>query len=299
VCSFGWKDRRHHAAGTKNGGDQSKGKQMKFKVIGAVVAAVVLGVGSGVAATTLSSPNGSGESSPAAPAPLAIAAAVDVGQTEVYTAITPCRILDTRATSPIVAATRDFKVSGTLSPQGGSNTCGIPATATSIAVNLTGISTGGTGFVRGWAAGGAPVNATLLNFSPALNASNMVNLPLCKGGGCTNAFTLQVFGGANIIGDVIGYYQAPMYAKVDIFGNLMDGVSSGLVSIEKVDTGQFTLTFDRPVDKCAVTTADVHLDNTRDVSADATYGPANAVEVSITNAAGTYVDTYFYVAVHC
>ena len=101
---------------------------------------------------------------------------------ELYTGVTPCRIVDTRLAGGPLVSTRHFQASGNLASQGGSNTCGIPANATSIAVSLTAISQG-QGYLRGWASGTTPPTATLLNYGTAINMSNMVNLPRCSGGG--------------------------------------------------------------------------------------------------------------------
>ena len=61
-------------------------------------------------------------------------AALAGGQSETYTGITPCRVVDTRAAGgPIASTTRDFKVTGTLATQGGAANCGIPENASSIA----------------------------------------------------------------------------------------------------------------------------------------------------------------------
>ena len=238
----------------------------------------------------------SGNPAPTSPSKSVKAAPV-AGQSEIYTGIKPCRILDTRQSSPMNDAARSFKASGTLSGQGGLNNCGIPTNATSIAINLTGISTGSTGFVRGWAYGGAQPTATLLNFGPEINVSNQVNIPLCKASCSGIAFTLRTWGSADLVGDAVGYYTAPMYGFVQESGNLLANHSSGIVSVTHPSTGVYLVTFDRDVTNCYVNASDDIWSVNRDASATAFNGTQVHVEVRDKDDAA--VDTYFYVEAVC
>lgn len=267
-----------------------------MKAVGAAVLTAALVTGGAVAVNA----SGGGDENNPAPSGTAVrAAASDTGETEVYTGITPCRILDTRSSTPITSGTRNFDVSGALASQGGSGSCGIPTNATSVSVNLTGISNGGsTGYVRGWAAGDSPVNATLLNFSPALNASNLVTIPLCQGGPCPDAFTLQVFGSADIVGDAVGYYQAPMYASISTSGSVQYG-SSGVVSATKVSTGRYDITFDRSVQGCAGVASAFNWASSNEVSVDTNDNGAGVVSVGIVNESEAFEDASFALTVTC
>ena len=185
--------------------------------------------------------------------PAAPQAAPVGGQSEIYTGIAPCRIFDTRSTAAMaVGVNRHFQVTGNLAAQAGSNTCGIPSYATSVAINLTGIAINGPSFVRGWAFNGAEPNATLLGISPAINAINMLNIPLCRGAGCTNAFTLKAFqNNTHLVGDVVGYYTQPLYATV-LAGGIYEGSpSSGALSASNPQTGYYFVKFIRPVSNCS------------------------------------------------
>lgn len=171
-----------------------------------------------------------------------------------YVPIAPCRVFDTRfAGGPMDNAQRSFKVSGALAAQGGSNTCGIPASASSVALNLTGVAANGTGgFVRGWAAGEPPVQATLLNYSSALSASNAVDVPVCTGT-CTAALTLRTYGGAaDLVGDVVGYHVPELHARIGADGSIYSG-SSRVVSASHPRTGRYVVRFDRDLTGCSVT----------------------------------------------
>ncbi len=235
-------------------------------------------------------------------------AALAGGRSETYTGITPCRVLDTRAKGgPIANTTRDFKATGVLAAQGGAGNCGIPENASSVAVNLTGISTGGTGFFRAWAFGSAPAAATLLNYGPGLNPTNQVNIPLCRKprtgpNPCTadNAFTVRNYGSADLVADAVGYYTPPIYAVVTESSSLGD--SSGVRSVTRTagkPAGRYDITFDREVLGCAASAADIIWDTTNDVSIELGSPSDNKAQVAVTRPNGTYADTYFYVTVTC
>lgn len=229
----------------------------------------------------------------------AFRAAVAGGQSEIYTGIKPCRILDTRATAPLIDASRSFRVSGNLASQGGASNCGIPSYATSVAVNLTGIAVGGGGFIRGWAFGDTPATATLLNVAPAINASNQVNIPLCRGASCTSAFTLRAFGQADIVGDAVGYFTQPLYVSITEGGSIYNSISSGVLSTERVAAGTYVVTFVRPVSSCDAQASDAIFGSLRDISIDQTTGGANALTVSVLDFDGNARDSSLNVLVTC
>lgn len=224
------------------------------------------------------------------------------GQSETYTGITPCRIIDTRsAGGPIANTTRAFKITGNLSAQGGGGNCGIPSNASSIAINLTGITTGGTGFLRASAFGSAGAGATVVNYAPGLSATNQANIPLCRKPAsgpnpCTggNAFTIQAFGTANLVADAVGYYTPPIYAYVSDTGVL--GQSAGVLSAARTGLGTYEITLDRDVGDCAATATNVIWDEHSSLSAELA---DSKLKVTVTKADNQYRDTYFYVTVTC
>lgn len=253
-----------------------------------------------VEAATEDRPNSDRPSGPVLSGPALRAAVAGNSTTEDFSGIAPCRILDTRKTTPMNSVSRNFKVSGNLTSQGGAASCGIPAHATSVVVNLTGISNGGTGYVRGWAAGSTPPNATLLNFSPALNASNQVTIPLCRGASCPNAFTLRTYGKANIVGDAVGYHSSPMFAAITPTGTVYKDIQSGLVSVTRVGVGQYNLEFDRSVLSCAWTATSITWSSNIDPSPDGSQSATpNTVKVQLVNAANEFRDDWFYVTSDC
>lgn len=226
-------------------------------------------------------------------------AALAGGQSEIYTGIKPCRILDTRATSPLVDGSRTFQVSGSLTAQGGLDTCGIPTYATSVAVNLTGIAVDGGGFVRGWASGDTPATATLLNVAPSINASNLVNIPLCRGETCTSAFTLRAYGGAHLVGDAVGYFTQPLYVSLASDGSVYQSIESGVVSSTRAAAGVYDVQFVRPVLQCDAQATDAIFDSLHEISVDQTFGAADVVRVDVRNPSGDHEDTSFNLVVTC
>lgn len=219
------------------------------------------------------------------------------GQTETYTGVKPCRVLDTRATTPLGASTRSFQVTGNLTGQGGLANCGIPAYATSIAINLTGISTGSTGFIRGWAFNGAAPTATLLNFAPEINASNQVNIPLCRGAGCTSAFNLRAFSSSvDVVGDAVGYYSAPIHGSVAADGTLQPG-SSGITYASSTGTGSYDVGVDRDVTDCAVMTSNRGFD--QDTAPSSTVFGGLNVFLTLRDSANALKSSPFYISIIC
>jgi len=200
---------------------------------------------------------GLGQALAAPSAPMAGPPLAPAPQGTLYVEVQPCRVLDTRLMSgPLSGTSVTFDASGDLTPQGGSASCGIPEDATAIAVNLTGITTTSTGgFLRGWPAGSPQPNATLLNYSTAIHASNMVNIPLGTGPctGCGAQFKLRNWGGnVHVVGDVVGYYTRPPFAQVTGAGALVAG-SSHVMSSSRLSAGVYQLIFDRDMTRCAFT----------------------------------------------
>lgn len=220
-------------------------------------------------------------------------------KSELYTGIKPCRIFDTRPSTPMNNSNRNFAVSGTLAGQGGSNGCGIPSYATSVAVNITAISTGSTGYVRGWAYGDSPATATLLNFGPAINVSNQVNIPLCKATCNGLGLTLKAVGSTDLVGDAVGYYTAPVYALITGNGSAVTGTTSGLTGLLRTGVGHYVLAFDRDLKYCNISATDVFFATNHDVSADAIDASNGQVEVEVRDKSDALVDSPFYLSATC
>lgn len=217
-----------------------------------------------------------------------------------YTGIAPCRVVDTRiAGGPLYATVRHFDLVGNLSGQGGASNCGIPADATSIAANITPIAANaGSGYIRGWGFLGGPLTATLVNYGGAINASNMVNLPLCEGLSCIHAFDLRNYGAdVHVVVDVLGYYRHGLFASMSALGVLGD--ASGVAATAHPATGTYTVNFGRDVDSCVATVTDTDVANAHLFAASPMPGFPYSIRVFTKNAAGTLTDAPFNLRVIC
>jgi hypothetical protein len=122
----------------------------------------------------------------------------------VFNTVTPCRVVDTRNATgtfggPILAAnsTRSFPI-----PAG---SCGIPATATAYAFNVTVVPTNALQYLTLWANGQAQPNVSTLNSYDGQVVSNAALVPA----GTSGAIDVFVTDQTHVIIDVVGYFSAP------------------------------------------------------------------------------------------
>jgi hypothetical protein len=116
----------------------------------------------------------------------------------VYTALTPQRILDTRS-------------NGTKLGQGGSVVLAIggvfvPANATSVILNVTGVDQTAAGFFTVYPTGGAAPTASNLNWVAGQTIPNLVSVGLSSGGDVT---IFNGLGSADAVVDLEGYFAPP------------------------------------------------------------------------------------------
>ena len=221
------------------------------KRLAAVAATLVLG-SVGLASATMAEGGGpEGKPAPATRASIKMPMSMET----TFVPVTPCRLFDTRSVGgPGAMANnvpRHFSVKGALGAQGGAADCQVPVGATAASINLTAISdVAPAGYVRGWAFSQPPAEATLLNFSTALNASNTSEVPLCEGD-CPEDLTLRTAGSAHLIGDVLGYFIPPIHARITWKGEIYSG-SSRVVDVRKVSTGEYMIIADSELEGCTV-----------------------------------------------
>jgi hypothetical protein len=123
-----------------------------------------------------------------------------------FYAVTPCRILDTRnANGPLGGpalsgggAQRTFTVTGT---------CGIPASAKSISVNLTVTQTAAAGSLTAYAGNGAPNGTSSISFGAGRTRANNAILALATDGTGTIEVENDAAGTLQFILDINGYFQ--------------------------------------------------------------------------------------------
>ena len=226
-----------------------------------------------------------------------------------FISVEPCRILDTRlAGGPLNNSSRAFSAIAPYTAQGGlAAGCGIPASAVSIQVNVGATQVTSVGFVKAWATGSAQPNASILNYNPNAAASNMVTVPLNASG----SFTLMTNQRAQLFADVAGYYVKPLYASLvgmtfDVDGTtelgpaVWQGIQSGLVSFERLSVGEYTLTFDRNVSKCAPAATDYIFPIVHEISVDTDFSEDSTVYVSVKDSStGVPDDTTFHLSLTC
>lgn len=118
-----------------------------------------------------------------------------------YYTVAPCRALDTRSASPLSSGVEGF---ATLH-----GVCGIPGTATAVAVNVTAIGATGSGNLRVYPGDVTAPTASTMNFQAGVTRANNAMLPLSDDGMGTLGFLASVSGGGtvHVVVDVVGYFE--------------------------------------------------------------------------------------------
>lgn len=135
----------------------------------------------------------SGHPSPAAAAP--------VPGSSAFTQLPPTRVLDTRTglggtTGPLAPGTRfDVQITGKA---------GVPAGATSVALNLTAVTAARAGYITLYPAGGAATDTS--NVNPASGGDTVANLAIVALP-ASGAITALADAGGQVIMDVAGYWM--------------------------------------------------------------------------------------------
>lgn len=116
-----------------------------------------------------------------------------------YNTSTPCRLVDTRSAGPALAAgsTRTFTAAGV---------CGIPTTASTIAVNVTVIGASSAGNLQMWPAGTAATSTSVINFQAGQTRANNAFVTL-GASGSFSVFADLPTGSAHLVVDVVGWFE--------------------------------------------------------------------------------------------
>jgi hypothetical protein len=117
-----------------------------------------------------------------------------------YTAQSPNRILDTRASAQTLGAGASLN----LTVAGG--TTGIPASATGVVLNVTVTGTTAPSFLTVWPAGQARATVSNLNWKAGETRANLVNVSVGAGG---QVSIYNGVGSADVVVDEEGYFAAP------------------------------------------------------------------------------------------
>jgi YVTN family beta-propeller protein len=122
----------------------------------------------------------------------------------VFNTVTPCRVADTRQTSgplggPIMAAnsTRTFPIPA--------SSCGIPASASAYALNVTVVPTSALNYLTLWPAGEAKPTVSTLNSASGQIVANAALVPA----GTSGSVDVFVTNQTHVLIDIVGYFSAP------------------------------------------------------------------------------------------
>jgi hypothetical protein len=131
--------------------------------------------------------------------------------------VQPCRVLDTRTSSPAgpipangtrsILLTGDLTNGGTVN-QGGAAACGVPDTATGVFVNVVAVMATGPGFLTVYPFSTTLPLASTLNFATGQTIANGVLVPICTPpAACLFDLnlTMRPTAGADVVIDVTGY----------------------------------------------------------------------------------------------
>ncbi len=126
-----------------------------------------------------------------------------------YAPVTPCRIVDTRTSTPLGAvAARPFRVGGSgpgFTNQGGT-ACGVPEDATAVEVSFTAVGPPTTGFARLWPGDRTEPIAAALNFGAGQSTTNTGTVALSSGG-LVDLLARNYGTGTHYLIDVLGYFS--------------------------------------------------------------------------------------------
>jgi hypothetical protein len=112
--------------------------------------------------------------------------------------VSPCRLIDTRATSPLRAGKTDvFAVAGI---------CGVPSSAVSVSANVTVTQASDSGHLQVWPAGQPPPPTSVVNHSASQTRANSAVLRLGSDGRLALRL-VQPNGSGHVLVDVTGYFE--------------------------------------------------------------------------------------------
>jgi hypothetical protein len=126
-------------------------------------------------------------------------------QAQAYHTLEPCRVVDTRnpagplgGPALMGGATRSFTLTGT---------CGLPASARAVTLNLTAVGATAGGHLTVFPAGGTVPTTATLNFNAGQTRSNNAVLELGATGGLSVQCALPTGQSTHLTIDVVGYFD--------------------------------------------------------------------------------------------
>jgi hypothetical protein len=137
-----------------------------------------------------------------------------------YTAITPCRIVDTRVAGGVIAANsnRSFKAvnAANFTAQGGSATdCGtLGLSASAVAINITAVTPSIAGFATVYPFGSAQPLASSVNYTAGAIVNNAI-VTAIPNPLQSSDFTVFTFAQSHFVIDIVGYFAPPQATALD------------------------------------------------------------------------------------
>jgi hypothetical protein len=137
-----------------------------------------------------------------------------------YTAITPCRIVDTRVAGGVIPANsnRSFKAvnAANFTAQGGSATdCGtLGLSASAVAINITAVTPGTAGFATVYPFGSAQPLASSVNYTAGAIVNNAI-VTAIPNPLQSSDFTVFTFAQSHFVIDIVGYFAPPQATALD------------------------------------------------------------------------------------
>lgn len=211
----------------------------------------------------------------------------------------PCRIVDTRATSPLSSSgtTRNFYVTGTagFAPQGGkAGGCGVPARAKAVSFAVTSLDATAAGRFVAFPAGSAVPSASTMNYQKAVNQTTSATVKLGTGGKMSLNNKLAT---VDVAIDVAGYYIEQIAGMISPDGSVYLGTDR-IVSAVHNSAGNYTVTVDTDATYCTPTVTGY----SGYVYASAYAFDNKKIQVYVwylSGGAEVAYDTYFYLTVDC
>jgi len=149
---------------------------------------------------------------------IAVSGATNAQLVPSETAITPCRIMDTRTPGTVGPRSTPLgnETTHTIQVTGRNGSCTLPSDVASVTMNVTLVNPGQGGFITVFPAGAPRPNASNLNYvAGQAPTPNLVKAALSADG---KVSFFAKFGPVDLIADVVAYTTGPRLSSSDLAG---------------------------------------------------------------------------------
>jgi YVTN family beta-propeller protein len=174
---------------------------------------------------------------------IAVSGATNAQLTPSETAITPCRIMDTRASSQVGPRNTPLgtNTTHTIQVTGKNGNCNIPSDTSSVLMNVTLVSPAQPGFITVFPAGPDRPTASNLNYTAGQAPTpNLVKAALSNDG---RVSFYASFGNVDLVADVVAYTSGARLSTSDLAQNRWDRDRAKPLTVA-VATGPIGVAFD-------------------------------------------------------